>query len=202
MTALRSVVASILVFSVLMQAQARDHEVPQRHFIGSSAFMLFNVLPEPPDFYQLNYGYWLTSRDVLSIELITWKYNAPLGIPYGPAMGSSEEQYPGYIREFGLGGAYQRFIWRDLYVGGHALPLLQKYHDESGDEIQEGFQLFLTLRMGYHVRLFHDRFFIEPSVAVTHWPINTNVPSSFADKDSQWPNYFLLEPGLHFGMKF
>lgn len=191
-----------LVYAASVQAQVADHEVSRRHFIGSSGFMLFNALPEAPDFFQLNYGYWLTNKDVLSIEAITWKYNAPLGIPYGPAMGSSEEAYPGYVREFGVGAAYQRFIWRDLYVAGHALPLLQQYHDENGKEIQEGFQLFLTLRMGYHVRLFQDRFFIEPSVAATHWPINTNVPASFAEKDNKWPNYFLLEPGLHFGVKF
>jgi hypothetical protein len=50
--------------------------------------------------------------------------------------------------------------------------------------------------------LFGNRFFIEPSLAVTHWTIKTNVPAEFAALDQKWPNYFLLEPGLHFGYKF
>ncbi len=48
-------------------------------FIGTSAFMLVNVdrdKDEPIDFYQLNLGYHLTNKDVLSIEIITWKYYA------------------------------------------------------------------------------------------------------------------------------
>ena len=62
--------------------------------------------------------------------------------------------------------------------------------------------LFMTYRLGYHVQLFKNRFFIEPSVAMTHWPVKTNVPESFARLDSKWPSYFLFEPGLHFGVKF
>jgi hypothetical protein len=44
--------------------------------------------------------------------------------------------------------------------------------------------------------------FVEPSLAITHWPITTNVPDSFAAKDRRWPTYFLGEPGLHFGVRF
>ncbi len=82
------------------------------------------------------------------------------------------------------------------------MPLLQRYVDENEVRIQDGFQLFLTFRMGYHVSLFRDRFFLEPSVAFTHWPFNTNVPAAFAEKESKWPDYFLFEPGLHFGVRF
>ncbi len=52
------------------------------------------------------------------------------------------------------------------------------------------------------MKLSRDRFFIEPSIPFTHWPISTNAPAAFAEKDSRWPNYFLFEPGLHFGVKF
>ena len=79
---------------------------------------------------------------------------------------------------------------------------LQKYIDEDNKTIQYGYQLFMTYRVGYHIQLFRSRFFIEPSVAITHWPINTNVPESFAKLEHKWPNYFLFEPGLHFGIKF
>ena len=171
-------------------------------FIGSSAFMLFNALPVSPSFYQLNFGHWLTNRDVISLEAITWEYVAPLGIPWGPSYGSPDEKYPGSVKEYGIGLAYQRFLWNDLYTAIHALPLKQKYMDEAGQLIQNGFQLFMTFRVGYHIRILRDRFFVEPSIAATHWPINTRVPDEFASMERKWPNYFLFEPGLHLGVKF
>jgi len=58
------------------------------------------------------------------------------------------------------------------------------------------------VQLGYHFQFFKNRFFLEPSVAMTHWPINTNVPESFERVESKWSNYFLFEPGLHFGFKF
>jgi hypothetical protein len=200
---LRCISAAVLLGAPRLLAQTADGTTPRRHFVGSSAFVLANaVLDDAPDFYQLNVGRWLTSRDVVSLEAITWKYDAPLGIPYGPSLDAPSEDYPGYVRGFGIGAAYQRFLWRSLYSGFHALPLRQHYVDENGAGIQNGFQLFLTLRLGYHLKLRRNRFFLEPSVAFTHWPINTNVPAAFAQKDGKWPNYFLFEPGLHFGVKF
>ena len=164
--------------------------------------MAMNLLPDPPSFYQLNVGYWLTPRDVISVEAITWTYRHPLGIPYGPSQYSAAEEFPGHIREYGVGVAYQRFLWKGLYAQAHATPLRKRYVNEETGRTTHGFQLFLTARAGYHVRLFQDRFFVEPSVACTHWPISTNVPEAFAAKESKWPNYFLFEPGLHIGMKF
>jgi len=114
----------------------------QRHSIGSTFFMLFNVLPDPPSFYQLNYGYYLTPKDVIIVEAITWTYTEPIGIPYG-AIG---EHYPGKIRDFGIGVGYQRFHWKNLYTTVQATPFLQNYIDSEGDRIQSGLQLFLQLR--------------------------------------------------------
>jgi hypothetical protein len=174
----------------------------RRRFVGSSAFMLANLFPNSNYFYQLNGGYWLSKKDVISLELKTWRYFQPLGIPYGESFGAPEYQYPGSIREYGLGLAYQRFWWKGLYSAVHATPFLQKYLDQDGDKIQNGFQLFAVFRTGYHVRLFKDRFFIEPSVAFTHWPISNNKPDAFAAKEKDWPDYFLFEPGFHVGFKF
>jgi hypothetical protein len=184
-------------------AQAENHDSTyRRHFIGSSLFVLVNFFPDPPSFYQLNYGYRLTPKDVLSIEAITWTYHAPLGIPYGPSHKSPEESYPGSIRGTGLGLAYQRYLWKNFYSAVHTTPFLQTYRNDKKEKIQNGFQLFCTLRFGFHLKLFRNRFFLEPSAAITYWPINTNMPESFAKMESKWPNYFLFEPGLHFGMKF
>ena len=180
-------------------------EFTRKHFISSSLFILYNAVPDqtnPPDFFQLNFGCWLTEKDVVTIEAITWKYHEPLGIPYGPSFEDPDEEYPGYIREFGIGFGYQRFLWKDLYVSQHAIPLMRIYMDEDDNKIQNGFQLFCTSRVGYHVKLFGDNWFVEPSMAATFWPIKTNVPDSFEDLDDKWNSYFLFEPGLHFGYKF
>ncbi len=72
----------------------------------------------------------------------------------------------------------------------------------TGARLQAGYQLFLTLRAGYHVELFQRRTFLEPSIAVTAWPINTNLPASFREREERWPRYFIGEPGLHFGVNF
>jgi len=98
--------------------------------------------------------------------------------------------------------AYQRFLWKGLYAAVHASAWSNDYLNQNNEKIQTGFQLFTALRIGYHIRLFKDRFFIEPSFAGTFWPINTNVPEAFAKADAKWNNYFLVEPGLHFGFKF
>jgi hypothetical protein len=173
-----------------------------RYFVGSSLFMAMNAVLDPsPGFYQLNAGYWLTKKDVLSVEAITWAYHRPLGTPWGPDMSDPAQAYPGYVRAYGVGVAYQRYLWQGLYAAVHALPLLQQFKAPDGKTIQEGFQLFMTLRLGYHFSFCDDHVFIEPSIAVTHWPINTNVPADFARLDNRWSSYF-IEPGLHVGFKF
>ena len=112
-----------------------------------------------PDFVQLNFGYRVTPKDVVSIELKTWKYAWPLGIPYGKSYEAPEEKYPGYIRSHGFAFAYQRFLWRGLYVAAHAMNSFQKYYTEDNKKIQNGYQLFMTYRLGYHIPLFKNRFF-------------------------------------------
>ncbi|CAN5457931.1 hypothetical protein BH23BAC3_BH23BAC3_25590 [soil metagenome] len=200
---------SIFVFTLnfsnsYSQTQENDSTY-NKFFIGSSMFMLGNFIPDDPnspDFVQLNFGYQINPRDVVSVELNTCKYAWPLGIPFGDSFQAPEEKYPGYIREFGVALVYQRFLWKGAYTSVHAMNALQHYVDDENKKIQNGYQLFLTYRLGYHFQFFNNRFFIEPGIAVTHWPINTNVPESFANLESKWPNYFLFEPGLHFGIKF
>jgi hypothetical protein len=177
----------------------------RRYFIGSSFFMLGNLIPDdpnPPDFVQLNFGYRITPEDVISIEAKTWKYAWPLGIAYGKSFQAPEEKFPGYIRDFGVGLVYQRFLWKGAYASVDAMNAFERYVDEKNKFIQNGYQLFMTYRLGYHFQLIKNRFFLEPSVAITHWPIKTNVPESFAQMEDKWPRYFLFEPGLHFGINF
>jgi len=194
------VLAAVLLFTRPVTAQSSPEDPGRRWFIGTSAFVLANLAPDPPSFYQFNVGYRLTERDVVALEAKTWTYRHPLGIPYGPSFEAQSEEYPGHVRGYGLGFSYQRYLWKGLYAGGEATAFLQRYMDKSAGRTSSGFQLFMAVRAGYHVTLFDERCFIEPSVACTAWPVNTNVPATFQRMDDRWPGYFLFEPGLHLGV--
>lgn len=172
-------------------------------FVGSTFFLLGNFAKtNKPDFFQLNFGYRLTAKDAISVELKTWKYAWPLGIPYGKSLEAPGEEFPGYIRELGFALVYQHFWWKGLYTVIHMMPAWQRFVDENDNKIDNGFQLFNTYRLGYHIRLFNNHFFIEPSVAITHRPFHTEMPGSFKQQDDQWSKFFFGEPGLHFGFNF
>jgi hypothetical protein len=182
---------------------AKEDSTFRRHFIGSTMFMLGNISSvNRPDFVQLNYGYRVTGKDAISLELKTWKYAWPIGIPYGKSFQAPDEEFPGYIREYGFALAYQRFLWKGLYAGVHVMNAWQTFVNDNGNKIGNGFQIFNTYRVGYHVKLFEDRFFIEPSLAITHRPYHTKMPDSFKQIDDRWSKFFFGEPGLHFGFNF
>jgi len=172
-------------------------------FVGSTLAMLGNFLPEnKPDFVQLNLGYRITGKDVFSIEVKTWKYAWSLGIPYGESFEAPEEKFPGYIREAGFALVYQRFWWKGLYSSLHVMSSWQNFVNEEGNKLADGFQLFNTYRLGYHFKLFNNRFFIEPSLAITHRPYQSDMPESFRQLNDKWSKFFIGEPGLHFGYNF
>lgn len=191
-----------LFFSLGMGQSESQNPADKRHFIGSNLFMVANFFPNPPSYYQLNYGYRISPKDVISVEAITWKYYGPQGRPYGSEFENENSDFPGSVRGLGMGLAYKRFLWKRLYGTVHSTLLRQNYLDLNDKKIQSGFQLFNTLRFGYQLQLFKNRIFLEPSIAFTNWPINTNLPESFQIEEDKWPNYFLFEPGLHFGVNF
>lgn len=197
----------IFLFTSTFQLKAQYAKTDSTYkkcFIGSTLFVLGNLAPvNPPEFVQLNLGYRLTGKDVLSLEFITWKYAWPLGINpfYNNAYGKPEEKYPGYIREFGIALAYQRFFWKGLYAAVHVMPMWQIFVNDNGNKVGDGFHLFNTYRVGYHVKLFKDRFFIQPSIGIAGRPHHTKMPDGFKQKDDKWSKY-TPEPGLHFGYNF
>lgn len=205
---IKLIVFSLLIIGVanaqeeLSTPPGKQDSTDRRHYMGSSLFMLFNFSSDSPSFYQLDYGYRLTPKDAILIQAITWKYHAPLGIPYGPSFDSSAEFYPGSVSAYGVGVGYQRFLWKSFYSTVHATPFYQRFVTSETKKIQEGFQLFLQLRFGYRMEFFNNQFYVEPSVAFNYWPINTNLPASFAKVENKWPNYFLFEPGFNFGINF
>ncbi|MBN8684518.1 MAG: hypothetical protein J0L99_17845 [Chitinophagales bacterium] len=199
------VVALLSAFSLNLQAQyAKTDSTYKKHFVGSTLFLLGNFSKvNPPGFAQLNMGYRITGKDVVSLELITWKHSWPLGINpfYNDKYGIPETKFPGNIREYGIGVAYQRYLWKGLYLAAHAMPMRQIFRNEDGDKVGKGFIIFNTYRVGYHIKLFKDRFFIEPSLGVAGRPYQSNMPEGFKEQDDKWPKW-TPEPGLHFGFNF
>ena len=104
------VTAFILAFSSAYSQKQNQDSAFRRFFICSSHFMLANLDTDDrnaPDFVQLNFGYRLTPNNVISVEVKTWKYAWPLGIPYGKSMLAPEEKCPGYTRDFGIALVFQ-----------------------------------------------------------------------------------------------
>lgn len=185
-----------------LAAQDANNQAESRWFVGSTLFLLGNFAPvNPPEFFQINIGYRVTDKDIVVIEPKTWKYAWPNGIHpfFNESYGKMEEKFPGYVREFGISLAYQRFIWQGLYVELNVMPTLQYFMNEDDDIVDYGFQIFNTYRLGYHFRFFKNRFFIQPSVAITHRAYHTALPDGFKELDDKWPKFIFGEPGFHFG---
>jgi hypothetical protein len=190
--------------SQLIAQYAKTDTTYKKCYVGSTLAMLGNFSKNnKPDFVQLNFGYRLTGKDVISIELKTWKYAWPLGIPaFSKSFEAPETEFPGHIKEKRVALVYQHYWWKGLYTGIHVMNAWQTFIDTDGIKIDKGFQIFNTYRVGYHIKLFKDKFFFEPSLAITHRPYHTKMPDSFKLEDDKWSKFLFGEPGLHFGYNF
>jgi hypothetical protein len=199
----------VLVLTTSLQLNAQYYKSDstyKRCLVGSSLFMFLGNLDtkNPPNFVQLNLGYRITGKDVITLEPKTWRYSWPNGIHpfFNKAYKQPEERFPGYVREFGVSVAYQRFFRKGLYAELNVMPTWQKFMDDNNKKVDNGFQIFNTYRVGYHVKLFKDRFFIQPSLAITHRAYHTTLPDGFKQLDDKWSKFILGEPGFHFGFNF
>lgn len=199
------IVVLVLANSLPGKAQYNTSDTAYRRwFVGSSMFVLLGNLStiNAPHFVQVNVGYRITGKDVVSIEPKTWKYAWPNGIHpfFNKAYGKPEEKFPGYVREFGLSLAYQRFFSRHFYAELNVMPTLQYFVHNSGHKTDKGFQLFNTYRVGYHIKMLKDRLFLQPSLAITHRACHTPLPNGFKQLDDKWSKFVFGEPGLHIGI--
>jgi hypothetical protein len=174
-----------------------------RYSISSSYLTFTNFIPPSVDMYEFHFGYRITPKDIIAIKAATWSLFEPMGIPLGdPLFQQESEWYPGRIREYGVGIKYQRFLWKGLFSSIEILPLKKTYLDEDNEKIDDGFKLYTSYHLGYHVPLFKNRFYIEPQIHCNYWPIDTEGPQGFEEKESKWNNYFLFEPNLYIGVNF
>lgn len=195
----------VLCLGGSFQANAQNEKQDstfKRWFVGSSLFLLGNFdKVNNPEYVQLNVGYRLTPKDVVSFEFKRSIYAWPLGIPFGPSFDAPGLNYPGHARILAPTLAYQRFWWKGVYTSVYALNAFEKYLDEHKKKIGNGYTLYLNFHLGYQFKFFKNRFFFEPAIGCSYWPVRTNVPASFKLAEKKWPDYF-IQPGLHFGFNF
>lgn len=188
------------------QTKQSSETLIERKFSVSTTYLSFVNFGEEKTnthHYELHVGYKLTPKDRIGIKLATWKMFAPMGMPMQEQLKFDENNfYPGRLRESGLGVTYQRMLWKGLFATIEVLPQLKTYIDKNDKKIGNGFKLYTSYHLGYHISFFKDRVYLEPQIHCQYWPINTNVPQGFKDKDSKWNNYFLFEPNLYIGFKF
>ncbi len=178
----------------------------ERKFSVSTSYLSFANFGEEKTnthHYELHIGYKLTPKDRIGIKLATWKMFAPMGMPMQEQLKFDENNfYPGRLRESGIGLSYQRVLWKGLFATIEVLPQLKTYIDENGNKIGNGFKLYTTYHIGYHISFFKNRAYLEPQIHCNYWPIDTDTPQSFKAMDDKWNDYFLFEPNLYIGFKF
>ncbi|MCK6602819.1 MAG: hypothetical protein L6Q77_13465 [Bacteroidetes bacterium] len=190
-------------FQVKAQASETDSTV-RKWYAGSSVYMLGNFIPDdpnPPEYIQINFGYRITPVDVISFRFKRSIYSWPLGIPFGPSFDAPGKNYPGHARILAPTIGYQRFWWKGAYTALYAMNAFEKYFDSKNKVIGNGYTLYLDFYLGYQFKFFNDRFFFEPAIGCSYWPLRTGVPDSFKQTEKKWPNYF-IQPGLDFGFNF
>ena len=192
----------MIASSLMVKAQSvKQDSTYKKWFVGSSLLMLGNFSKISPEYVQLNFGYRITPKDVISFDFKRSIYTWPIGIPFGPSFDKPGLNYPGHARILAPTIGYQRFLWKRFFTSVHALNAFEKYMNEDGEKIGNGYTLYLNFHLGYQLQFFRTRFFFEPAIGCSYWPVRTNVPESFKLVEKKWPNYF-IQPGLNFGFNF
>lgn len=191
----------IAIFSINTFSQNNDYK-----FSVSTPWLSFANFGEEKTnthHYEVHFKYKISQKDKIGLKFATWKLFEPMGIPlWDPLIMKESEFYPGRLRETGLGISYQRMLWKGLFATIEVLPQLKTYFDENDNKIGNGFKLYTSYHLGYHISLFKNRMYIEPQIHCQYWPIDTNIPNGFNEKENKWNNYFLFEPNLYIGVNF
>lgn len=196
--------AVVWASSLQVKAQNAQQDLTyKKWFVGSTLYLLGNFdKVNNPEYVQLNVGYRITPKDVVSFRFKRSIYSWPIGIPFGSSSFDAPGQnYPGHARILAPTLGYQRFWWKGAYTSVQALNAFEKYLDEDNKKMGNGYTLYLDFYLGYQFKFFKNRFFFEPAIGCSYWPVRTNVPESFQSVEGKWPNYF-IQPGFDFGFNF
>lgn len=149
----------------------------------------------------------LDDKNIIGLKFATWRLFQPMGILWWEGLldkiESGSEYYDGYLRETGIGISYQRMLWKGLFASIEVLPQIQTYTDLDGNKIKNGFKVYNSFHLGYHVAFGKKkRIFIEPQVHINQWMFDNNSPEGFKEFDDKYGNIFLFEPNLYIGFNF
>ena len=195
----------VLMLANSLQINAQDTKkdsTNRKWFVGSTLLLLGNLdNTNNPGYLQLNAGYRITPKDVIQFRFKRSVYSWPICIAFGQDLDAPGLNYPGHARILAPQIGYQRFWWKGLYTSVYVLNAFEKYMDENKKKVGNGFTLYTDFYLGYHFNFFKGRFFFEPAIGISYWPLRTGVPDSFKAVEQKWPNYF-IQPGLDFGFNF
>lgn len=149
----------------------------------------------------------LDNKNIIGLKFATWRLFQPMGIQYWDGLmdklETESEFYPGHVRERGIGITYQRMLWKGLFATVEVLPQFQTYQDLDGNKVGNGFKIYNSYHLGYHIAFGKKkRFFIEPQIHFNHWMFDNNAPDGFKELDDKWANYFAIEPNIYLGVNF
>lgn len=212
----KKTVTTLLLAMLLTQAFCQNSDqsiklskrdsIPDYKFSVGTTFLSFtNFETEKTNtqHYELHFRYKFSQKDRIGIKIATWKMFAPMGMPILEQLKFDERNfYPGRLREDGIGITYQRMLWKGLFTTVEIMPQLKTYIDKDRNKIGNGFKLYTSYHLGYHISMLKNRLWIEPQIHCQYWPIDTNTPGSFKEKESKWNNYFLFEPNIYIGINF
>lgn len=195
----------VLIMASSLQASAQDAKTDntyKKRYVGSTLYLLGNFAKQHnPEYIQLNAGFRITPKDVIHFRFKRSVYDWPLGTPWGKIFDGTEESFPGHARILAPTLGYQHFWWKGAYISIYALNAFEKYFDQTKKTIGNGYTLYLDFYLGYQFKFFKNRFFFEPAIGISYWPLRTGVPGSFKVVDQRWPDYF-IQPGFDFGFNF
>lgn len=149
----------------------------------------------------------LDNKNIIGVKLAHFRLFQPMGITWWDGLldkiETESEYYPGHVRTAGIGITYQRMLWKGLFATAEVLPQFQTYLDLDGNKIENGFKLYTSYHLGYHIAFGKKKhFFIEPQINSMLWTSDKNAPDGFKQLDDKWRNYFLLEPQIYLGWNF
>lgn len=212
MKALSIILLTFIAFGAFAQSNLQLEQKPEvgsKYRISFPVIILSNIGKGDETIntkhIELHFKRKLNSRDIVGLKFATWRLFQPMGILWWDGLldkiDSESEFYPGYLRETGLGVSYQRMLWKGLFATVEVLPQYKTYLDTNNSKLGNGFKLYTSYHLGYHLSFGKNkRFFIEPQIHCQNWVFDTKAPSEFKALDDKWRKYFLFEPNLYFGV--
>lgn len=205
--------ASFSAFAQIKSPMGKETEVAHKYRVSLPYFIITDPIGDSWDdrqntqMIELHIKHNLDDKNIIGLKFATWRLFQPMGITWWDGLldklETESEFYPGHVRETGIGITYQRMLWKGLFTTVEVLPQFKTYLDLDNNKIANGFKLYNSFHLGYHIPIGKQkRFFIEPQVHSQFWVFDTNTPEDFKALDDKWRNYFLFEPNIYVGFNF